>query len=122
MNNNAEGRVAVESNRVGAGGDRLLAQITGLDAQDDPAGTKRTGWGACGATGAASSSAWWRSAPRRKKDPALEGTLAALVQPETAGDPMSEQKWVRSSLRHLVSALTGRGTSCESTNGGASVT
>lgn len=31
MNNNAEGRVAVESQRVGAGGDRLLAQITGLD-------------------------------------------------------------------------------------------
>src|SRR5215470_19310162 len=31
MNNNAEGRVAVESTRLGAGGDRLLAQITGLD-------------------------------------------------------------------------------------------
>jgi hypothetical protein len=31
MNNNVEGRVAVESNRIGAGGDRLLAQITGLD-------------------------------------------------------------------------------------------
>jgi len=27
--------------------------------------------------------------------------LEALVLPETAGDPMSEQKWVRSSLRHL---------------------
>ena len=31
MNNHAEGRVAGESQRVGAGGDRLLAQITGLD-------------------------------------------------------------------------------------------
>ena len=31
--------------------------------------------------------------------------LAALVQPETAGDPMSEQKWVRSSLRHLSQRL-----------------
>jgi hypothetical protein len=31
MSNNVEGRVAVESNRIGTGGDRLLAQITGLD-------------------------------------------------------------------------------------------
>jgi len=31
MNNNVEGRVAVESKRIGARGDRLLAQITGLD-------------------------------------------------------------------------------------------
>jgi hypothetical protein len=28
-----------------------------------------------------------------------------LVVPETAGDPMSEQKWVRSSLRHLSERL-----------------
>src|SRR6266581_1026375 len=35
--------VAVESNRIGAGGDRLLSQITGLDAQDDPTGAARTG-------------------------------------------------------------------------------
>jgi hypothetical protein len=31
MNNSVEGRVAVESNRIGAGGDRQLSQITGLD-------------------------------------------------------------------------------------------
>ncbi len=29
--------------------------------------------------------------------------------PETAGDPMSEQKWVRSSLRHLSKRLEGLG-------------
>jgi len=36
-----------------------------------------------------------------------------LVLPETAGDPMSEQKWVRSSLRHLSKRLEqlGHGTS-----------
>jgi len=44
-----------------------------------------------------------------KKDPALEGTLEALVQPETAGDPMREQKWVRSSLRHLSQRLEEAG-------------
>ncbi|MBO0782054.1 MAG: hypothetical protein J2P37_24810 [Ktedonobacteraceae bacterium] len=31
--------------------------------------------------------------------------MQTLVQPETAGDPMSEQKWVRSSLRHLSERL-----------------
>jgi hypothetical protein len=36
--------VAVEANRMGVGGVRLLAQITGLDAQDHPTGTARTGW------------------------------------------------------------------------------
>ena len=31
------------------------------------------------------------------------------MAPETAGDPMSEQKWVRSSLRHLSDQLAGKG-------------
>jgi hypothetical protein len=35
--------------------------------------------------------------------------LEALVQPETAGDPMSAQKWVRSSLRQLSQRLEERG-------------
>ena len=35
--------------------------------------------------------------------------LAALVEPETAGDPMSEQKWVRSSLRQLSRRLSEAG-------------
>jgi hypothetical protein len=29
-----------------------------------------------------------------------------MIEPETAGDPMSEQKWQRSSLRHLSTELT----------------
>ncbi|HEU5375658.1 MAG TPA: ISAzo13 family transposase, partial [Ktedonobacteraceae bacterium] len=32
-----------------------------------------------------------------------------MVQPETAGDPMSELKWVRSSLRHLSRRLEEAG-------------
>jgi hypothetical protein len=35
--------------------------------------------------------------------------LTALVEPETAGDPMSEQKWQRSSLRHLSATLSEQG-------------
>src|SRR5205814_10537719 len=76
---------------------------------DGPAWTPRTRQWPGGATRAASPTAGRRSATRRKKDLALEGTLEALVQPETAGDPMSEQKWVRSSLRHLSQRLEQRG-------------
>jgi hypothetical protein len=35
--------------------------------------------------------------------------LQQLVEPETAGDPMSEQKWVRSSLRQLSKRLKDLG-------------
>jgi hypothetical protein len=35
--------------------------------------------------------------------------LEALVEPVTAGDPMSEQKWVRVSLRHLSRELGAAG-------------
>jgi hypothetical protein len=35
--------------------------------------------------------------------------LEELVAPETAGDPMSDQKWVRSSLRHLSTRLADLG-------------
>jgi DDE family transposase len=35
--------------------------------------------------------------------------LRALVEPETAGDPMSDQKWVRSSLRSLSTRLGDAG-------------
>ncbi len=35
--------------------------------------------------------------------------MRALVAPETAGDPMSEQKWLRSSLRHLSTTLSEQG-------------
>lgn len=35
--------------------------------------------------------------------------MTALVAPETAGDPMSEQKWLRSSLRHLSTTLSEQG-------------
>src|SRR5487761_990118 len=47
--------------------------------------------------------------PRSKKGPRIVPALEELVSPETAGDPMSEQKWVRSSLRHLSRRLAAVG-------------
>src|SRR5207302_7354125 len=44
-----------------------------------------------------------------KKTPLILSTLQALVTPETAGDPMSSQKWIRSSLRTLSERLKEAG-------------
>jgi len=45
----------------------------------------------------------------RKKDLTIVATLQELVEPETAGDPMTGQIWVRSSLRSLRDRLEAVG-------------
>jgi Rhodopirellula transposase DDE domain len=44
-----------------------------------------------------------------KKTPLILSVLKELVAPETAGDPMTAQKWVRSSLRTLTAKLEAAG-------------
>jgi hypothetical protein len=83
--------VAVESKRIGPGGDRLLSQITGLDEKTRKPWTARTGQFAGRATNRAGTSPWRRSSASRKKDAELESTLQSLVGPETAGDPNSRE-------------------------------
>jgi hypothetical protein len=52
-------------------------------------------------------------APTFKKDPSVNAALSELVSEETAGDPMSEKKWQRSSLRQLEKPMgeSGHGVS-----------
>jgi hypothetical protein len=45
----------------------------------------------------------------KKKTPTIVATLQELVEPETAGDPMTGQIWVRSSLRSLRDRLEAVG-------------
>ncbi len=52
---------------------------------------------------------------RRKKDPTLIADLLQCVEPETAGDPCSDEKWVRSRLRGLSEKLDRR--ACPTTIG-----
>lgn len=52
---------------------------------------------------------------RGKKDPTLLKDLAGLVAPETAGNPCTAEKWVRSRLRGLSEALDRR--ACPTTIG-----
>lgn len=47
--------------------------------------------------------------PIEKKDPAILVTLERLLTDEVAGDPMSEQRWVRCSLRKLRIRLAAEG-------------
>jgi hypothetical protein len=43
------------------------------------------------------------------KDPTIIAALEKLLEDEIAGDPMSDQKWVRNSLRHLSERLAAKG-------------
>jgi hypothetical protein len=44
-----------------------------------------------------------------EKDPTIVAALERMLTDETAGDPMTEQKWIRSSLRHLSKRLEVEG-------------
>lgn len=44
-----------------------------------------------------------------EKDPTIESALEGLLVNETAGDPMSEQKWIRTSTHELSKQLTETG-------------
>ena len=55
------------------------------------------------------------------KDPGIVTALEELVEPVTASDPMSEQKWVRASLRHLSRRLGKAGHPGEPADGSTAV-
>ena len=90
-------RRTVWARRCGAGGpDHRLGR------EDDsarPGGSSRLA--GCRTDQATAAAAWGRATAGRNKDPAILTTLQELVEPVTAGDPMSEQKWVRVSLRQV---------------------
>jgi Rhodopirellula transposase DDE domain len=50
-----------------------------------------------------------------EKDPAILAALERLLTDETAGDPMTEQRWMRSSLRRLSEMLAHEGHQASST-------
>jgi len=105
--------VAVESQRIGRGGLVLLGQITGVDDKTIRRGRQEL------ARSLADRPVERIRLPGggrplvEKKDAGLVPALEALVAPETAGDPMRERKWLRSSLRRVGRRLRaiGRGVS-----------
>src|SRR5438067_4604998 len=77
--------------------------------KDHSTGSPGIGCLAGGPPGRPSSAAGWRPTTPEKKDLTIVATLRELVEPETAGDPVTGQLWVRSSLRSLRDRLEAVG-------------
>ncbi len=101
--------VALESQRVGHGGDRLLYQITGMNAETIRQGRRELDGSLQGRPVDRVRLAGGGRPAVEQKDPTIEAALRSLAEAETSGDPMGEQKWVRRSLRHLSEELRNQG-------------
>lgn len=101
--------VALESNRMGHGGDRLMSLITGMNVRTIRKGRQELN---SSEEDAPSDRVRRPGAGRpkaEKKNETLETTLSQLLAEETAGDPMTKQKWVRLSLKRLCELLAKQG-------------
>lgn len=100
---------AVEATRLGRGGITKVSRMTGLSTGAITRGRQELADAAEGR--------WFDDHPRvnrgrpptEERYPDIEPVLEALVSHEVAGDPMGEQVWVRSSLRHLSRQLREMG-------------
>lgn len=101
--------VALESQRAGHGGDRLLSQITGMNVETIRRGRRELEASLQGRPGDRVRLAGGGRPAVEQKDPTIEGALRSLAEAETGGDPMGEQKWVRRSLRQLSEELSNQG-------------
>ncbi len=101
--------VALESQKVGHGGDRLLAQITGMNVETIRRGRRELEGELEGRPLHRVRLEGGRRPLVEEKDPNIEKVLVGLVEAETGGDPLGEQKWVRRSLRHLSRELKHQG-------------
>lgn len=103
---------AAEAEVIGHGGCVLLAGVTGLSNQTISTWKRKL---RLSKTASAGSLVHHQRIGRvgRKltelKDPAIEPALEKMLSDEVAGDPMSQQRWVRSSLRNLSKKLKEQG-------------
>jgi hypothetical protein len=89
--------------------DRQLALITGLDPKTIARGRAELAAGLPVMVPPRQRHPGGGRQPSEKKDPALSAVLLDLVQPHTAGDPMSSTKWLNCRLRDVQAALAARG-------------
>ena len=100
---------ALESMRIGRGGEQLVARITGLSEKTIRRGRRELDSElAERAVGRVRSPGGGRPA-LEVQDPALADTLERLLVPQTAGNPQGRGKYKRSSLRQLSDWLRQRG-------------
>ena len=101
--------VALEAKKMGHGGMSRMSQITGMHVNTIRRGRKEL---ESGLVDRPIGSARLPGAGRpmvEKKSPNVEEALESLVEDSIAGDPMSERKYVRKSLRKLSKSLENEG-------------
>jgi Rhodopirellula transposase DDE domain len=103
---------AAEAEAIGYGGCVLLSRVTGLSAQT--IATRRIKLKLTNAASAGSLVSQRRPGRLGRKraevkDPGIVPALERMLSDEVAGDPMSQQKWVRSSIRNLSKKLKEQG-------------
>jgi Rhodopirellula transposase DDE domain len=103
---------AIEAGAIGSGGIALVHRVTGISKSIIAAGirsVRTTKGSAAGSLLPKGGSPRAGRKPVEVGDPQLEQTLQQMPSEEIAGDPMSHQKWIRSSLRNLSRRLDEKG-------------
>lgn len=100
---------ALESKRLGHGGDRQLARITGLSEKTIRKGRRELDAELATAPVDRIRSAGGGRPAVEEKDAALESALEQILEGETAGDPQGSARYKRSSLRQLSTRLAEAG-------------
>jgi hypothetical protein len=100
---------AVESHRLGRGGVRQVAQVTGLCEATIAYGRRQLADLLEGKTLERQPHPVGGRPRTEEKYPTITAVLEELLGDEVAGDPMSERTWVRSSVRKLSQRLRKKG-------------
>ena len=104
---------ATEATIIGRGGCKLIAHVTGLSAPVISTWKHKLQLGRRAPPGslAQAQRSSYRSGRRfiEAKDPHIIPTLELMLKDELAGNPITNQRWVRSSLRNLSSKLKEKG-------------
>ncbi len=95
--------------QLGHGGQLRLAEITGMEPDTIRAGQRDLASGLEDWPHGRARREGAGRTPLTQKDPTLEGDLDELIRDRIAGDPGSNDTWVRSTLRELQKALNKQG-------------
>jgi transposase len=103
---------AAEATVIGFGGCALLSRITGISYTAISYWNRKLQLGAQALPGSLAQPRRSRGAGRKlseEKDTGMLPALELMLSDEIAGDPMTDQRWVRSSLRNLSKKLKEQG-------------
>jgi hypothetical protein len=94
----------LEASRIGRGGTQVVSRITGLAPKTISRGRAQLTAGLDGEPIQPDPRSGGRPSTEERY-PGIEGILEQILSDEVAGDPMSDQKWVRNSVEHISERL-----------------